>query len=120
MLSGDEVGIALRQTKEKGQRAEVAIVDEQVTCLDNRQHLVEHRPFLRMAVFAADDVIDDHALRIQRHQGLAWQGSGRRAPQHAQAMVEFCPGDYRRESAPDSLSSSGCRRPSVRSIKSLT
>ena len=51
--------------------------------------LLQKRPFLRMGVFAGEDVHDDHPLRVQQHQRLARQGTGRCASQHSQAMLGF-------------------------------
>src|SRR6185295_19004458 len=54
MLSRDEIRFSLHDQKQEHQRAEVPIVDNQVTPLDSQ--LVQQRSFLRMTIFAADDV----------------------------------------------------------------
>ena len=50
---------------------------------------LQKRQFLRMGVFAGEDVHDDHTLRVQQHQRLARQGTGRCDSQHSQAMLGF-------------------------------
>ena len=46
----------------------------------------QQRPFLRMGVFAWDNVFDDHAFGIQQRQALTRQGTGCRPPQDTHTM----------------------------------
>jgi hypothetical protein len=87
MLPGDEIGPASLHPKHKPQCAKIAVVDQQIATLDVQ--LVQQGPFLRVAIFAAHHVVDDHPLGIEQYQRLTWQGSRRSVPQGSQTMLRF-------------------------------
>ena len=78
---------ALHHLEEKRQRAEVAVVDQQIPCVDARQKLGQKRSFLSMAVFAGNKVVDHHILRVQQRQRMTRQSAGGRTTQHSQPML---------------------------------
>jgi hypothetical protein len=86
MLARDEPRASSVDAEQKGEGAEVAVVDQQIARLKQRQHLIQQRPLLGVAVFAKDNVLDEHALRVQQYQGLTRQSTRGRAAQNLEAM----------------------------------
>src|SRR5262249_26961297 len=87
MLAHHKRRTSLGHAKHQTQSAEVAILDPQLICLDEIEHGRDQAALLSMAILTQHHIGDQHALLIQDHESLPWQGGGPGATQLVEAVL---------------------------------
>src|SRR6266581_7920211 len=90
MFASNAEGASLVDLTEKGAGTEIAVFKPEVTGLDRVQDCPEQRAFLRMAIFAWNDIGDHTQGRFIDHQRFARQGTPRGCTQFLHAMLTGC------------------------------
>src|SRR5215470_13367330 len=87
MFAGHAEGASLVDLTEKGASTEMAVFNPEITGLNRVQDGPEQRAFLRMTIFARNDIGDHTQSRFIDHQRFAGQGTPCGVTQFFHAML---------------------------------
>ena len=87
MLADNELCTPRGNAKQKACRADVAVGDPQIVCLNGQQHLRQQASFLCIGIFAGKHVGHEHPIRLQDHQRQTRQGTAAEGPQLFDAVL---------------------------------